>query len=1549
MKIKIKIALIILISLMLLKGVNAEKPNYPLNSSGKQANPTTNTNNSKGIRAIACKPPNGSSTLALNNVKARINTGGDMWWDLQSRPQYEIPKGSGISSMYSSSLWMAGIDANNQLKGAALLYRTSGNDFWTGPLTHDGTAAIDASMCQKFDKHFRITKADVLDFVVNKKTGADMPQSIREWPGNYPSEIGNCTSTEITDKFLAPYYDIDGDFEYHPELGDYPYYDLGIDPVTFKQKNRVDCHQRGDGDNLVFGDETLWWVFNDNGNIHSEMKGQPIGMEIRAQAFAFATNDEINNMTFYNYQLINRSTYTLTSTYFCQWVDPDLGGGWDDFVGCDVTRGLGYCYNGDLEDSPSSGELAYQGIPPAVGVDYFQGPYMDNNNKLDAFTFSTGHTPASGDPAWNGINGVNFQDTIVDNERLGMQRFLYHNNVNSPIGNPDKIAEIYNLMRGIWRDGMRMQYGGNGHDNTCGPNANFMFPGNTDQYHWGTDGKPPVCNADNWTEKVMGNVPSDRRFMESSGPFTLQPGAVNYITVGIPWAKATQGDNWTSVELLKIVDDKCQRLFDNCFKVVDGPDAPDLTIQELDKELILTISNKSSSNNYDELYEEKDPQIRDKYEYATTDTTTIVVTGDTKNQCSNWVLTNFNYKNQAKLYWTLIDSSSSIKVRLYEDSAHTLLTSEGIRTGNGVVTLVNKGKYNISGSVTISYVVNDTDRGNTITKPGVNVNKTITNDTKFHFQGYQIYQVKDQSVSVTQLSDPDYARLVAQCDTKDGVSRLINYEQDLSLNADVPKEKVNGENKGIRHSFRILSDRFATGNDNLVNHKTYYFIAIAYAYNQYAKYSTDPTQQDVLTGAGLGGQKIPYLAGRKTSTGKSITPYSAIPHKPAPEAGGTIQNSEYGYGPKITRIEGQGSGYLNVGQTDQYLDLTDESINEILSKSQPPAICYTPTYKNSHGPITVQVIDPLNVVNASFLLKFNMDIITTPPNAKLDSIHLASWNLINETTGAVYNSEKTIKVSNEQLIPEIGLSVTIQQNPLAIIGSTYFYNLLWGNANIVDNYNNGVIMSSITYADSTKKWLSGVPDIDGIPGSFNWIRSGTATSNCGLDCDYSGDANQVFEKLVQQTVLVNGNFYSGGTWAPYYFTSHYNSGDGWQYAGGPQYRELQSSLSKILMKNLAGVDIVLTPDKSKWSRCPVIEMCDDFSLSEGNANVFDIRKHKSVDKNGNTDPSNTASTDPNSPNFISANGMSWFPGYAINVETGERLNIVFGEDSWQISDNGRDMLFNPTSNILAKLGLNAPVIFGGKHYIYVFGHSKYFTHKFKWQISPSYDYGKWLYTKFSEPSVGTTKHKDTIAMALESAMWVGIPLAMPGQEWLSNEAKIRIRVIKPYQKNYAISGNGESEKWAYTQTGGPVDTTRVYYNYGSGPINNNFPAYRFSTSDIATVKNDLPTAKTACDLIGIVPNPYYGFSGYETSQADNRVKIINLPKKCQISIYTVNGVLVRRFNKDEEKTSIDWDLKNTAGIPIASGLYIIHVNIDGVCERTIKWYGALRPIDLENF
>jgi len=45
---------------------------------------------------------------------------------------------------------------------------------------------------------------------------------------------------------------------------------------------------------------------------------------------------------------------------------------------------------------------------------------------------------------------------------------------------------------------------------------------------------------------------------------------------------------------------------------------------------------------------------------------------------------------------------------------------------------------------------------------------------------------------------------------------------------------------------------------------------------------------------------------------------------------------------------------------------------------------------------------------------------------------------------------------------------------------------------------------------------------------------------------------------------------------------------------------------------------------------------------------------------------------------------------------------------------------------------------------------------------------------------------------------------------------------------------------------------------------------------------------------------------------------------------------------------VEWDLTNTEAIPIASGVYIIHVEIPGVGEKILKWFGTMRKVDLNN-
>ena len=108
---------------------------------------------------------------------------------------------------------------------------------------------------------------------------------------------------------------------------------------------------------------------------------------------------------------------------------------------------------------------------------------------------------------------------------------------------------------------------------------------------------------------------------------------------------------------------------------------------------------------------------------------------------------------------------------------------------------------------------------------------------------------------------------------------------------------VNGNDDGIKHSFKVTQDAFAQGDLTLVNFKKYYFMVLSYGYNNYKDY--DPSDPNALDG-----QQKPYKAGRKSVRGGSIKSYVGIPHIPVPELGGTLQLTEYGSGPKITRVEG---------------------------------------------------------------------------------------------------------------------------------------------------------------------------------------------------------------------------------------------------------------------------------------------------------------------------------------------------------------------------------------------------------------------------------------------------------------------------------------------------------------------------------------------------------------------------------------------------------------------------------------------------------------------
>ena len=152
-----------------------------------------------------------------------------------------------------------------------------------------------------------------------------------------------------------------------------------------------------------------------------------IQMEVQVNAFAYQTNDERNDMTFYQYKLINKATEDILDFYFSFWVDPDLGCYKDDYFGYDKETNIAYIYNQDAVDGDGSdcnGVKAYEDNIPMIGLSFLRKPYgpkafkRDMNGKL---VYDALGQKILIDPEPN----TGQQDTLVE---IGITAFTYTDN-----------------------------------------------------------------------------------------------------------------------------------------------------------------------------------------------------------------------------------------------------------------------------------------------------------------------------------------------------------------------------------------------------------------------------------------------------------------------------------------------------------------------------------------------------------------------------------------------------------------------------------------------------------------------------------------------------------------------------------------------------------------------------------------------------------------------------------------------------------------------------------------------------------------------------------------------------------------------------------------------------------------------------------------------------------------------------------------------------------------------------------------------------------------
>ena len=401
-------------------------------------------------------------------------------------------------------------------------------------------------------------------------------------------------------------------------------------------------------------------------------------------------------------------------------------------------------------------------------------------------------------------------------------------------------------------------------------------------------------------------------------------------------------------------------------------------------------------------------------------------------------------------------------------------------------------------------------------------------------------------------------------------------------------------------------------------------------------------------------------------------------------------------------------------------------------------------------------------------------------------------------------------------------------------------------------------------------------------------------------------------------------------------------GPGWSSNGASAV--LNNALTfESIVNNLNNIDIVFTSDKSKWSRCIVVETSNVLMEQAGYSTAggrkqFMLRDATSV---GKDDSDGDGLPDPETSD--AATGKGWFPGYAINVETGQRVNIFFGEnssfseipliDAYTAGAVSGDMVFNPNSDLLTQFDVDPGLPFndpsnlfaGGQHFIYV--------------TNTPYDGCEELYNLAN--NLNPTSPAFFYSNYMRNIVWAGFPFLNANSRWdeigngstglIPTDVTVKLRVTSPYK----------------------VDV-------GTG-VRSGHPTYQFEIKGKESTVLTSEEVETALDMINVVPNPYYGFSDYDSNNFNNTIKITNLPAKCVVTIYSLDGKFIRSFNRDEQymtpsgsnrglqsaqyNPDIEWDLKNSQNIPVAGGVYLIHVEAEGLGERVIKWFGTNRQFD----
>ncbi len=385
------------------------------------------------------------ANLDVNDVKALYLADGGMFNDpvVGGQLGYVVPKPlpgeKARTTIVTNALMFGGLDANGTLHTAGMAFRGNGTDFWPGPLNITTGEAHEPA---NWNRIWKVSKSTIDYHKWNyQNPNYTVPQEILEWPGNGP--VG-CAP------ILAPFFDRDGDNLYEPSAGDYP---------------------------LIKGDQAVYFIYNDNVSSHTGFPGGlPLKIEVHGMAWAISsTNKFIDQTTFLNYVVFNRSTENYYNMKAGAFTNPDIGSSVNDYIATDTLRNMVYCYNSTPFDNGPNG---YGSTPPVQAIVFL-------NKKLESSIAITGDGQL-------GINSI-----------------------------PIDALQLYRYLRGYWADGTPITSGtltGRG-----GPSpTNYIFSGDLCPFSGWVEAQPPgerltIASINLDTLKAGGSASFDMAFVYARG------------------------------------------------------------------------------------------------------------------------------------------------------------------------------------------------------------------------------------------------------------------------------------------------------------------------------------------------------------------------------------------------------------------------------------------------------------------------------------------------------------------------------------------------------------------------------------------------------------------------------------------------------------------------------------------------------------------------------------------------------------------------------------------------------------------------------------------------------------------------------------------------------------------------------------------------------------------------------------------------------------------------------------------------------------------------